>query len=146
MYPDAAATTAAPNWDAATIAAANAAPLPSPLAAPDGDELTALLKQVRAVPADNNKGPLVVTLADDWATQGDWLGRYGRYYARLHAMTSPTDYVWGAGAQDVPFAARIGTHITPGDSLRGGFTGSTPTIRARWKRRRFTITRASKPV
>ena len=121
MQPDAEAKTAAmdaPQWDAAAIAGANAARLPSPQGAPDGDELNALLKKVRAVPAADGKGPMVVTLADDWRTQGDWLGRYGRYYARLHAMTSPTDYLWGAGAQGVDYAARIGPNAAPGDGLR----------------------------
>ena len=57
-------------------------------------------------------------LADDWRTQGDWRGRYGRYYARLHAMNSPHDLVWGAGQQGVPYAARIGDYARPGDNLR----------------------------
>ena len=108
----------APQWNASAMAAANAAALPSPQKAPELDELNALLKRVRAVPAAPDKGPIVVTLADDWRTQGDWLGRYGRYYARLHAMTSPSDYVWGAGAQAVPYAARIGKNVPKGDSLR----------------------------
>ena len=103
---------------AVPCAAANAARLPSPQSAPKLDELNALLKRVRAVPAAPGKGPIVATLADDWRTQGDWLGRYGRYYARLHAMTSPTDYVWGAGAQAVPYQARIGKNVPKGDSLR----------------------------
>lgn len=106
------------RWDAATIAANNAAPLPAPLAAPKLEELQALLKQVRAVPKLQDNGPLVVAMADDWRTQGDWRGRYGRYYARLHAMNSPHDLVWGAGAQGVPYAARIGEHTRPGDNLR----------------------------
>ena len=104
----------APQGDAAT---AKAARLPSPLVAPQLDELNDLLRRVRAVAAAPD-GPGVVPLADDWTTQGDWLGRYGRYYARLHAMTSPTDYAWGAGAQNVPYAARIGPNTTPGDQLR----------------------------
>ena len=100
------------------VAAANTARFPSPLVAPTLAELNDLLRQVRAVAASNETGSGVVALADDWRTQGDWLGRYGRYYARLHAMTSPTDYVWGAGAQAVPYAARIGKNVPAGDSLR----------------------------
>ena len=94
------------------------AQLPSPRPAPALDELNALLQKVRAVPAADEDANPVTLLADDWRTQGDWLGRYGRYYARLHAMLSPDDYEWGAGAQSTEFAARIGAHITPGDSLR----------------------------
>ena len=115
------------------------AQLPSPRPAPALDELNALLQRVRAVPAADENAPAVTLLADDWRTQGDWLGRYGRYYARLHAMLSPDDYEWGAGAQDTGLVlnahaarlrvggagaqdtglvARIGSHITPGDSLR----------------------------
>lgn len=120
MQSDTAPTQAmdAPQWDTNAMAAAGAAALPSPQKAPDLNELNVLLKRVRAVPSVEDKGPLVVTLADDWRTQGDWLGRYGRYYARLHAMTSPTDYVWGAGAQAVPYAARIGKNVRAGDQLR----------------------------
>jgi hypothetical protein len=99
------------------------APWPTPNKAPGLEELQALLKEARAVPAVgvNAKEPVVVAMSDDWVTQGDWLGRYGRYYARLGAMLQPKDYVWGAGSQKVLYHARIGEHVLPhhpGDSLR----------------------------
>lgn len=91
--------------------------LPSPTKAPTLDELNSLLKQVGGVAADDGK-PLVAALPDDWQTQGDWLGRYGRYYARLCAMLSPGDYVWGAGEKTIAYNARIGPNANDGDSIR----------------------------
>ncbi len=97
------------------------AAMPALSQAPGIEELQSLLKEVQAVPAADPKVPIAVALDDDWATQGDWLGRYGRYYARLCAMLQPKDYVWGAGSQPVLYRARIGEHVLPyhpGDSLR----------------------------
>jgi hypothetical protein len=64
------------------------------------------------------KLPLVIPLADDWRTRGDWLGRYGRYWACLCAICSPKNYIWGAGPEKVEFASGIGPHRKIGDSLR----------------------------
>lgn len=74
------------------------------------------LAQVKPGPASN--APFVAALEDDWSTQGDWLGRYGRYQAILGAMLSPKDYVWGAGEKMMPYDVRIGPHRTPDDSVR----------------------------
>ena len=95
------------------------ADLPAPARAPDAPELAALLKRLLAVPplADSNV-PTLTALADDWSTQGDWLGRYGRYQAVLAAMLSPNDYLWGAGETMMPYQVRIGPHKTPDDALR----------------------------
>ncbi|MDQ3812446.1 MAG: hypothetical protein M3347_00685, partial [Armatimonadota bacterium] len=61
---------------------------------------------------------VVTALDDDWMTQGDWLGRYGRYWACLAAMLSPQDYVWGAGWQKVDYNSRIGPNATKDDTIR----------------------------
>jgi hypothetical protein len=61
---------------------------------------------------------MVIALADDWRTQGDWLGRYGRYWACCCAICSPLDYLWGAGQEPVQYCPRIGPHCGGGDSLR----------------------------
>ncbi len=95
------------------------APLPSPAGAPDPQRLNALLREIEAVtPYRGEREWSVAALDDDWSTQGDWLGRYGRYQAVLGAMLSPHNYVWGAGEAPVPYDVRIGDHRTPGDSLR----------------------------
>ncbi len=93
--------------------------LPLTAKPPTTGELAAMLKmlQTRAnSPTEPNAN--VIALPDDWVTQGDWLGRYGRYWACLCAMSSPHDYVWGAGAEPVLYHARIGPHCTPDDGLR----------------------------
>ena len=83
--------------DAATSAAPTAArsilppaPLPSPAAPPTVAELKALLA---AVPAGKPalKPGTGLFLGDDWQTQGDWVGRYGRQYALLCGFGSPFD-------------------------------------------------------
>ncbi len=56
-------------------------------------------------------------LGEDWATQGDWTGRYGRQWATLCAARSPFDH----NIQEVfPFQieAHMGPHHAKGDSLR----------------------------
>ncbi len=82
------------------------AALPTEASAPALSELQLLLATAKnrvAAPSS------VVSLPDDWTTQGTWLGRYGRYFAVLSAMiSSPYDYLWGAGSQPVEYRARTG--------------------------------------
>jgi hypothetical protein len=93
--------------------------LPLPAVPPTLSQLNALLKTVSAVPpAPHEFRPHVVALDDDWATEGDWLGRYGRYWACLCAICSPSDYVWGAGWEQVQYVSQMGPDHDPGDSLR----------------------------
>ncbi|HUZ06478.1 MAG TPA: hypothetical protein VMV89_03225, partial [Candidatus Paceibacterota bacterium] len=106
-------------------AAATDAPFPSPARAPDLAELNSLLKQVEAVPVSRLTNGAVVPLEDDWRTEGQWQGRYGRFWIVLCANWSQPfpghsvqmDDVWGAG-WDVMYDARIGFNHDPGDSLR----------------------------
>ena len=81
------------------------APFPTVAGVPTADELDAMSREVEAVPSV--AAPAVVPLSDDWQTQGDWLGRYGRDWALLCASTSPGNYEWGAGATPVPYDLRI---------------------------------------
>jgi hypothetical protein len=92
-------------------------PLPSPAHAPDLAELNALLQEVQAVPVARLTNGAVVPLEDDWQTEGQWTGRYGRFWIALCANISPNDDVWGAG-WDVMYDARMGLNHAPGDSLR----------------------------
>jgi len=95
------------------------APPPTPAAPPTLSELKAMLRVVSAIVPDRNElQPRVVALDDDWTTQGDWLGRYGRYWACLNAICSPSDYLWGAGWEPVKYSSRIGLNAGRGDNLR----------------------------
>lgn len=93
------------------------APLPIAASVPTTAELQALLKEAENVPAVDGKAPIVVPLAEDWTTQGDWLGRYGRYWADLCAMCSPEDHVWGAGGK-VAYRWSLGPNRAASDSVR----------------------------
>jgi len=56
-------------------------------------------------------------LGEDWATQGDWTGRYGRQWATLCAARSPFDHnVQELSSYQVE--AHMGPHHDKGDSLR----------------------------
>jgi len=94
---------------------------PTPPAAPTLNELNALLAQLARVPRTETKALPVIALSDDWTTRGDWLGRYGRYWANLCAMAPLEfggDYIWGAGAEPIDYNSRIGLGQEKGDSLR----------------------------
>ena len=90
---------------------------PIPAGAPDLTELNALLKEIEAVPADRLTNGAVVPLEDDWRTEGQWTGRYGRFWIVLCANWSPKNDLWGAG-WDVMYDARIGLNHRTGDSMR----------------------------
>lgn len=93
--------------------------LPSPAKSPTLSELNAMLTEIDTVkPVPEDKQPMVVALDDDWKTQGDWLGRYGRYWACLADFCHPYDYLWGAGERKFSFFARIGPNHAPDDVLR----------------------------
>lgn len=101
----------------ATPVVAAVAAFPTPARAPDLQELNGLLQEIAAVTSATLTNGGVVALGDDWRTQGQWLGRYGRFWAVLCANWSPNDDVWGAG-WGVQYDAQIGGNHAPGDSLR----------------------------
>ena len=91
---------------------------PSPQSAPTLAEINALLKQLASVPvAPNKSASPVIALDDDWNTRGDWIGRYGKYWANLCAMISPEDYIWGAGQKRIRYFSQIGANA-PNDAVR----------------------------
>ena len=93
------------------------ADFPEPAQPPTLKELQAMLVELKAVPAADSNQPVVVTLEDDWRTEGQWLGRHGRFWCSLCANDAPKDYVWGAG-WGVRYFASIGPNHAPGDSIR----------------------------
>ena len=90
--------------------------LPVASSAPDADELNRLLATIRAR-VQTPDATRVVQLPDDWTTQGTWRGRYGRYFATLSAMISPSDYVWNAGG-DIPYDVKLGPGGRANDGAR----------------------------
>ncbi len=76
-----------PAWPAPSPAPAAAA-LPTPAAAPTVAALKALQASVPAA-APLLKPGEAAYLGDDWQTQGDWVGHYGRQYALLFGLNSP---------------------------------------------------------
>lgn len=95
--------------------------LPRPAPPPTKAQLDLLTAQVRRASAQSSvAAPLSVTaLDDDWTTRGDWLGRYGTYWACLSALCSPYNYVWGAGEETVNYAPTLDPRFEGGrDSVR----------------------------
>ena len=97
------------------------APLPAAPGPPTRAQMDAMRAEVeRVAPDPKETQPKVVALADDWQTQGDWLGRYGRYWCCLAALFHPIpeDYVWGAGWETIDYRLTMGPNHAKDDSLR----------------------------
>ncbi len=93
--------------------------LPAPAGPPSFDRLyAAYTRLAKAEKRTAGRRKAVVSIADDWRTQGAWLGRYGRYWGCLCAIRSPRDYVWGAGDEDIDYYAQIGPNCNKYDSIR----------------------------
>jgi RNA polymerase sigma factor (sigma-70 family) len=104
-------TAAGTNVQVATvIASTDTPPLPSGARPAYLDPLNAALRLAAAVPPglSPDAGPAVIPLADDWRTQGRWIGRYGRYWCVLPAIDPPTDYIWGPAPQPVAWSLGLG--------------------------------------
>ena len=114
-----------PQEDAdAPVRQANPGATPPPLppsASPPDD--AALARMAAALAALKAKAPLpagsAVYLGEDWATQGDWLGRHGRRYTRFCASGAPMGDLYeitdprGYAASGV-----MGPHFLEDDALR----------------------------
>lgn len=97
------------------------AALPKPPAPPTLTQLNQMTAAAaRVAPDPREMQPHITALADDWQTQGDWLGRYGRYWVCLAALFHPIpqDYLWGAGWEPVDYRLTMGPNHARGDSLR----------------------------
>ncbi len=91
-------------------------PFPVPAKPPTVAQLQAMTHRVQGLKGAVPVGGAVY-LGQDWVTQGDWVGRYGRQWATLCAARSPFDH----NIQEVsPFDVQghIGPHHLVGDSLR----------------------------
>ena len=87
-------------------------PLPAPAPPPTTTQLNAMLVQVKSLRGGLPAGSAVY-LGEDWQTQGDWVGRYGRQYAVLcamnHVLTCTDQYL----VQGI-----MGDNHSPNDGLR----------------------------
>jgi len=101
---------------AAAPLSASAPPLPAPAKPPTLAELTAMLKRVHSLTGTLPVGGGAY-LGEDWQTQGDWVGHYGRQYAVLCAAASPMDQVltWDS---HYAVTGSLGPHFEGDDSLR----------------------------
>lgn len=84
---------------------ASTPPMPADAPPPSADELTQLTSSIRALPSSD--APVAAFLSQDWDTQGDWVGRYGRQAAYL-----PGNVFLGARS-NYQLDQRIGPHHKP---------------------------------
>ena len=106
-----------PDWSPGMPARMSAFPaLPTPAAALAAAELDALRDRIARLPADKSPEGGGY-LGEDWATGGDWVGRYGRQSAVLCAQGAPLDetFSWDPEYQ---VDLQIGGHLAEEDSLR----------------------------
>jgi len=90
---------------------------PAPQVAPGVAELQSLTQKIAALQTPLAPGAGTF-LGEDWRTQGDWIGRYGRRRAILCATTAPFDSMF-AGQFPLPDAiAQLGPHSKNSDSIR----------------------------
>ena len=106
----------APAETSSASVPAAVAPLPVPAPAPTSAQLKALLAQVKSLHGEMPVGSAAY-LGEDWQTQGDWLGRYGRQYTVLFAADAPLDHdIISDPTYRITIA--MGPHHPPGDSIR----------------------------
>ena len=93
------------------------ASLPFPAAAPTEASLRGMLGRITRLTSTGKNTTQVAYLGPDWATQGDWVGRYGRQYAVLFAARSPIDHEI-ISDPSYHVAAMVGPHCGPDEGLR----------------------------
>lgn len=89
---------------------------PSPATPPTVTDLQLATKQAKSLyrPLVLSKG---VYLGEDWRTQGNWFGRYGRQHTVLCAAGSPFDHQVVSDST-YKVTGEIGSHHSKGDGLR----------------------------
>lgn len=94
------------------------APFPGAAGVPTPAEFQAARTQLERAIAGSKADTSAIVLEDDWSTQGDWLGRYGREWAELCAMISPGDLIWGGGGNRVGYDWHLGPQFNERDGER----------------------------
>lgn len=87
-------------------------PFPSPANPPTANSLAALQKRVTNFKMEIKPGGGVF-LGDDWRTQGDWVGRYGRVLAVLPGMKEDHNFV---ACNDCAVTIEVGPHVAEGQT------------------------------
>jgi hypothetical protein len=90
---------------------------PSKIKPPTIDELKQMQTQIK-----NLKKPLpkiyATNYGEDWKTQGDWVGHYGRNYAVMCGASSPFDQMFFVDESEILVRPFVGPNKRKGDSLR----------------------------
>ena len=110
-------TSAAIPHKPTSINHANFPPLPKPAAPPTDEILQKWIAYLQSLKT-SLPTPSAVYFGEDWATQGDWVERYGRRYAMLCAMNSPWSNHAISFDQDYRVTGFLGPHYRPDDGLR----------------------------
>ncbi len=121
-------------WRDATKISAQLAAAPEPQGArpPSERELNAMAAAIRKelLESKGRKQPRIVPLPDDWRTEGNWLGRYGKYWMCLFGADQPLQLFWGPMPGSLRLIDLMGPHHRPGDTIRtwkqGGFFTQNP--------------------
>ena len=92
----------------------NPLPFPSSARPPRTSECRSLVQKIQELPKAKTS---VFYLGEDWMSQGDWVGRYGRVRALLCAMAAPMNHEMGWGSS-VSIQGTIGPNRTRDDVLR----------------------------
>ena len=88
---------------------------PSPAPPPTISVLEKMTASLRKLPADPM--PVASYLGEDWVTQGDYVGHYGRQFTTLCATSAPDSHVFG-GNPHYQVSGQMGPHHTENDLLR----------------------------
>ncbi len=91
-----------------------AAPEPHEARPPSERELNAMAAAIRKelLESKDKKQPRIVPLPDDWRTEGNWLGRYGKYWMCLFAgRESIGNLVWNSVPRHVRQLEFDGPHV-----------------------------------
>ena len=96
---------------------ASLSPLPKSVAPPTEDILQKWIAYLQSLKTPMTT-PSAVYLGEDWATQGDWVERYGRRYAMLCSMNAPWNNDVISLDYDYHVFGMLGPHYKAPDSLR----------------------------
>ena len=90
--------------------------LPSVAALPSAESLKKITEKIESLP--ELEGQQAVYLGEDWTTQGDWVGRYGREYTVLCAADSPRNHWVGWHDLGYDIKGEVGLHGAEDEGLR----------------------------